>query len=62
MKIYFSLITVVLLLAFTRILSPIYGQWLKYPIDDNFYRPTIVVVDDIDGDTDPDGLMRKGQF
>jgi hypothetical protein len=50
MKIYFSFITVVLVLAFTGIHSSTYGQWEVYNITVNQNSPVWGYVGDINGD------------
>ena len=61
MKIFFPFITVVLIMAFTGILSPTYGQeWQKHEIDTEINKPVVVCAADVDDDNDLD-LVAAGE-
>ena len=60
MKIYFSYITAAIVLAFTGILTPAYGQWQKHEIDIEINKPVVVCAADIDDDIDLD-LIAAGE-
>ena len=50
MKIFFSFITVILVLTFFAILSPTYAQWLEHRISSKSNPVPYLKVADIDGD------------
>jgi len=54
MKKHLNLFAVALLLAFTGILSPTYGQWLKHDIDTDINWAVLLYAADIDQDGDLD--------